>query len=472
MNEKKLTFINLRRKMTKYTFEVQSTGMESSEELPDNYTCRNLIYKQTRCKYYKCAFWLNLVDDGDNVMRGCRLMPSSRLHMINESDKLYQRENRLTHKNVKKINYFTRLDVVKKLFDAFTNRSIAYAFPNCIGLQSFSSDTKLECPISPYFETFRTHVDDLTENGSTALYKALKDAADHLIEWRKGDMAKRGNAKLRVVCLSDGKNTEYQTKTEIEQLFLGNNIILDCIVIGDDYDSFLGFLSKKTNGYVFNPSSIRHALNIMELETMISSKNRDKYITRTGVIDEESLPPIKKPTQLQNKKSIVPAEAVLSPGDTNKIIKKQLMEILKNPHPDIDVYINDNDYYFWKVVMKGPDTTPYKNGTWLLYVQFGTMYPAAPPNIRFVTPIKHCNVNNYGRICHSILDRSYHPRVTMTVILNCIMSLLIHPETSDPLDSGLSALYYEADGQYEAEIMTYVNKHALKTREQWRKELI
>ncbi len=137
-----------------------------------------------------------------------------------------------------------------------------------------------------------------------------------------------------------------------------------------------------------------------------------------------------------------------------------------------DVYINDSDFYFWKVVIKGPDSTPYKDGTWLIYVHFPTTYPSMPPNIRFVTPIKHCNVNNYGRICHSILDRNYTQQVTMSLILQCIYGLLLNPDTSDPLDTNLSSLYYEANGQYEAQIMDSVNKHALKTRDQWRKELI
>ena len=79
---------------------------------------------------------------------------------------------------------------------------------------------------------------------------------------------------------------------------------------------------------------------------------------------------------------------------------------MKEPHPFIDIYINDDNIYFWKVVFQGPDGTPYKNGTWLAYLHFSESYPSVPPNIRFVTPIKHCNINNYGRVCHSILDRN------------------------------------------------------------------
>jgi ubiquitin-protein ligase len=467
----KITFVKLEQKNTEYTFEVQDTGSTMSINIPDNYTCKNLIYKQRICKYHKCSFWLNLVDDGDGFVRGLKLETSARLHTIQDS-KLYQRKSNISHKNVNKTNYLSRLDVVKKLFDAFINRSIAYSFNTSIGLMSFSDENKLECSMTPFYESFRDKMEELSEKGGTSLYKSLKDAATNLVTWKKGDLEKRGGAKLRVVCLSDGKNTDSQSKTEVERIFLGNDVILDCIVIGKDFDSFLGTLSKKTGGYVFNPSTIRYSLAIMELETMISSKNREKCITRTGIIDEKSLPPIKKPIQLQEKRSLEIAQAVLSLDDTNKIIKRQLTEILKNPHPDIDVYINDSDFYFWKIILKGPESTPYKDGTWLLYVQFPTTYPNVVPNIRFVTPIKHCNVNNYGRICHSILDRNYTQNIKMTMILQCIYGLLLNPDVSDPLDTNLAALYYEATGQYEAQILEYVTKYALKTRDQWRKELI
>jgi len=48
----------------------------------------------------------------------------------------------------------------------------------------------------------------------------------------------------------------------------------------------------------------------------------------------------------------------------------------------------------------------------------------------------------------------------------------LNPDVSDPLDTNMALLYYEANGQYEADILEYVNKYASKTREQWKKELI
>ena len=64
---------------------------------------------------------------------------------------------------------------------------------------------------------------------------------------------------------------------------------------------------------------------------------------------------------------------------------------------------------FWKLVLIGPEWTPYEGGTWLLYLDFGDEYPLKAPKMRFDSsiPIKHVNVNGHGRICHSIFGRDY-----------------------------------------------------------------
>ena len=43
--------------------------------------------------------------------------------------------------------------------------------------------------------------------------------------------------------------------------------------------------------------------------------------------------------------------------------------------------------------MIGPEDTPYAGGIYTLYIRFGEKYPLTPPEVRFVTPIYHCNIN-------------------------------------------------------------------------------
>lgn len=466
-SEIELTLIN----KTMVTIKLNNGFSQLSETLhiPTYYSIRNVIYAYNKYNYHTCEIWANLCEDGDGVSKGQLLSPSlvpydwtTKLSIFGDCEQY-----------VKKTHYLSRLNVVKKLFDAFINRSIAYSFNTSIGLMSFSDKSKIECEMTPFYESFRDNMDNLTTKGATALYESLKCAAEKLIMWKEMDLEKRGGAKLRVICLSDGKDTESpNAKYQIETLFLKHNIILDCIVIGSDYENYLGAISKKTGGYMFNPSTIKYAFDIMELETMILSKNRAKMITYNGIINETIIPPIENPNALIKAKSINVDKALGKFGGSVKMLQRELIDIIKNPHPDIDIYINDSDIYFWKVVFKGPDGTPYQNGTWLAYIQFPQTYPYIPPNIRFVTPIKHCNINNYGRVCHSILDRNYTPNIKVSLILQCIYGLLLNPDIVDPLDTNLALLYYEANGLYEAQIMEYVNKYALKSRDIWKKELV
>uniref|UniRef100_A0A8B9JCA6 UBC core domain-containing protein n=1 Tax=Astyanax mexicanus TaxID=7994 RepID=A0A8B9JCA6_ASTMX len=80
---------------------------------------------------------------------------------------------------------------------------------------------------------------------------------------------------------------------------------------------------------------------------------------------------------------------------------------------------------FWKILLKGPPETPYENGVFELYCEFGAEYPVKPPVMKFLTPIYHCNVNSVGRICHNIFDRNYSAQITMREILDAVYGLLI-----------------------------------------------
>ena len=449
-------------------------------DVPAYYKKSNLLYiilsrEGGLSEIFKYNLWYNMTKSGDGRMTGHITSHIETFESIvgdnNKKFYLFQKSNPYGIKT----NCLTRLDICKKLFDSFVNRSIAYSFNTAIGLVSFSDVAKIECELTPYYESFRTNVDSLETNGGTALYDSLQVASEKLLVWKNVDKQKRQNAKLRIICLTDGHDTNSTNKYGVESFITKNGIVFDCIAIGSDFDTNLCKISKTTGGYIFNPLSIRSALDIMELETMISSVNRDPIpmsgYDYTMMIKNTTTPPMKKPLSLLKLKSMKLDQAVSKKfDDSKKNMINEIKHVFQNPHPDIDVYIND-DIYFWKIIFNGPDGTPYKNGRWLAYIEFPKEYPYAPPHIRFVTPIKHCNINNYGRVCHSILDRNYTPNTKMSLILQCIYGLLLNPDVADPLDTNLALAYYEADGSYEAQIMQYVESYATKSRENWKIEL-
>ncbi len=96
------------------------------------------------------------------------------------------------------------------------------------------------------------------------------------------------------------------------------------------------------------------------------------------------------------------------------LISPQLKALTADPHPQIDLYVNDSDMSFLKIILEvcvvtsGVNVTdathvlkaptdeakcPYRNGTFLLTCDIPQSYPRDPPEIRFVTFILHPNVS-------------------------------------------------------------------------------
>merc|ERR1712130_460406 len=133
----------------------------------------------------------------------------------------------------------------------------------------------------------------------------------------------------------------------------------------------------------------------------------------------------------------------------------------RGAHPSIHVFPSD-ELYLWQVLLEGPDNTPYQGGVFVLYVNFPPKYPDVPPEVRFLTKIYHCNINNSGRICHSVFDRDYVSTLKVNFILQCVFGLLVFPAPEDPLDSVLASEFLQTPETYNANARACTKKHAKK----------
>jgi len=158
--------------------------------------------------------------------------------------------------------------------------------------------------------------------------------------------------------------------------------------------------------------------------------------------------------------------------DRAKRLLHELRGLVKDEHPAFTIFPTDEDIGFWKILMKGPEDTPYAGGAFLLYANFPSNYPTVAPEIRFITPIYHCNVNPEGRICHSIFDRNYSSTTSVRLILDCVFGLMLAPEPEDPLDSRLAEDYYASKEAYDANAKASTLEHASKSVEELQAELL
>jgi ubiquitin-protein ligase len=98
----------------------------------------------------------------------------------------------------------------------------------------------------------------------------------------------------------------------------------------------------------------------------------------------------------------------------------------------------------------------------VLYANFPGEYPFKAPEVRFITPIYHCNMNQQGRICHSVFDRNYSPALTFRQIVDCVYGLILTPEPDDPLDNVIASYYLSEYPKYLANAVEATKKNASK----------
>jgi len=138
----------------------------------------------------------------------------------------------------------------------------------------------------------------------------------------------------------------------------------------------------------------------------------------------------------------------------------------------MEIYVNESDMTFWKVVMDGPLATPYERGVFVLYVHMTGDFPQVSPVIRFITPILHPNVTKHGRICHGVLSDGWKPSYHIYDVLQHIFGLLTSPETEDAVDELATLKFWTDRETADTEIRKYVEKFATKSRAEWKADIL
>ena len=75
---------------------------------------------------------------------------------------------------------------------------------------------------------------------------------------------------------------------------------------------------------------------------------------------------------------------------------EEFKDLNRNPITNCGVtvgLVNEDCYDDWRVTLLAPKDTPYKNGLFYLNIHFPEDYPKSAPEVYFITPIYHVNVN-------------------------------------------------------------------------------
>ncbi|CAG2102711.1 unnamed protein product [Medioppia subpectinata] len=123
-------------------------------------------------------------------------------------------------------------------------------------------------------------------------------------------------------------------------------------------------------------------------------------------------------------------------------LRREYREFMLRPVPFGSVAPTDN-LLVWKVLLNGPEGTPYEGGVFELELVFPDTYPTRYPQIKFKTQIFHANISSSGGVCTTLLS-DWRPTDTVLTILLAINNMLCAPNRDSAYNGReLSSHQYE-----------------------------
>ncbi len=145
-----------------------------------------------------------------------------------------------------------------------------------------------------------------------------------------------------------------------------------------------------------------------------------------------------------------------------KRLTKEFRKLIRDPHPQYSVeLVTEGNLRHWQAEIKGPENTEYSGGMYYLDITFPEEYPMVPPQVLFLTPILHPNIDRAGRINLDILRGKWSPALQMSYVLLSVCMLLKEPNPDDPLVCELGELCKNDYKAYQKMVREHTRTHAI-----------
>ncbi len=150
-------------------------------------------------------------------------------------------------------------------------------------------------------------------------------------------------------------------------------------------------------------------------------------------------------------------------------IQKEFNDLTMNPIASIGAAVglpNPNNLYEWRCTIIGPADTPFAGGLFYLKIIFPQEYPQKGPEVIFITPIYHVNVNHIkqptcklGHICLSTLN-FWRPDCTIREVLTNIFALFYLGNPDSPFGIDRQGEMKNNPALFEQKIRYFTKKYA------------
>uniref|UniRef100_A0A0D9YBG2 E2 ubiquitin-conjugating enzyme n=1 Tax=Oryza glumipatula TaxID=40148 RepID=A0A0D9YBG2_9ORYZ len=153
----------------------------------------------------------------------------------------------------------------------------------------------------------------------------------------------------------------------------------------------------------------------------------------------------------------------------NLRMQKEVKLLLNDPPHGVSLNLSGDESALSSLLsfearIQGPDETVYSKGVFVLKIQIPERYPFQPPNVTFVTPIYHPNIDNGGRICLDILNLppkgAWQPSLNIATVLTSIGLLLSDPNPDDGLMAEISREYKYNRQVFDINARSWTEKYA------------
>ena len=151
------------------------------------------------------------------------------------------------------------------------------------------------------------------------------------------------------------------------------------------------------------------------------------------------------------------------------LIQNEFYDLQQNPIASLGIVVgmpDPNNPYLWQCTMLGPSDTSFAGGLFYLKIIFPIDYPSKAPEVLFVTPIYHVNVNHIkqptcplGHICISTLN-FWNPDTRVREILTNIFALFYMGNPQSPYGTDRQSEMMNTPQIFEQKIKYFTNKYA------------
>ena len=158
--------------------------------------------------------------------------------------------------------------------------------------------------------------------------------------------------------------------------------------------------------------------------------------------------------------------------NAQETIKKEFKDINRNPAATIGFSVglpNENNLFEWRCTLMGPSDTPYAGSLFYVRVLFPDNYPQGRPEVQFITPIYHVNVNpvqNYGpeidplgHVCINTLN-DWKSTNTMKQVFVDIFALFYLGNPDSPFSMEMKDELKNHKDLYDRKVKYFAKKYA------------